>query len=112
MADPTGAFHLEHGGKSYELRLTMRGIAKLQAKHGRNIAGMLDGTAGDIPDMMAVLDLVSEALQKGSGLSPEEADDVADELTTHDTSIVGSVVATAFPDMKEGNGKAKRGRAG
>jgi len=111
MADPTGALQHEHGGKTYELRLTMRGLAKLQGKHGLNIAGMLDGTAGDIPNMGAVLDLVSEALQKGSGLSAEQADELADEIATANTAIVGEIIMTAFPDQA-GNGQAKKGKAG
>lgn len=110
MTDPTGAVEVELGGETYSLRLTMRGIARLQAKHGRNLAGMLDGTAGDVPDMEAVLDLVSEALQRGHGLPAKEADDIADELATANPMIVGTILAGAFPDA-EGNArpKAKRG---
>ena len=108
MIDPTGAVEIEFGGKTHSLRLTMRGIARLQAKHGRNLAGMLDGTAGDVPDMGAVLDLVSEALQKGSGLKAPEADDLADELATADPLIVGKIIAAAFPDPE---GNAKKGAA-
>jgi hypothetical protein len=106
MTDPTGAVEVEHGGETYSLRLTMRGIARLQAKHGRNLAGMLDGTAGDIPDMTAVLDLVSEALQKGQGLKPAEADDLADEIATADPLIIGTIIAATFPDAV-GNARPK-----
>lgn len=112
MIDPTGAVEIEFGGKTLSLRLTMRGIARLQAKHGRNLAGMLDGTAGDVPDMGAVLDLVSEALQKGSGLKAPEADDLADELATADPLIVGRIIGGAFPDaLSEPEGNAKKGAA-
>lgn len=107
MTDPTGVMEVEFGGKAYSLRLTMRGIARLQVKHGRNLAGMLDGTAGSFPDMGAVLDIVSEALQKGSGLEAEKADDLADELATADPMIVGRIVSAAFPDATEGNAPKK-----
>jgi hypothetical protein len=111
MTDPTGAVEVEFGGKSYSLRLTMRGIARLQAKHGRNLAGLLDGTAGDVPDMGAVLDLVSEALQKGEGIAAAEADELADELATANPMIIGLIVTAAFPDP-EGNGKTKGAKRG
>jgi hypothetical protein len=111
MTDPTGAIEVEHGGETYCLRLTMRGIARLQAKHGRNVAGMLDGTAGDMPDMAAVLDIVSEALQKGHGMKATEADDLADEIATADPLIVGSIMVAAFPSA-EGNAKKKAKAAG
>lgn len=112
MTDPTGAVEVEHGGKAYCLRLTMRGIARLQAKHGRNLAGLLDGTAGTFPDMGAVLDIVSEALQKGSAIEADEADDLADELATADPMIVGRIVTAAFPEQTEGNGKTKGAKRG
>lgn len=111
MADPTGTVEVEFGGETYCLRLTMRGIARLQAKHGRNLAGMLDGSAGAIPDMEAVLDLVSEALQKGQDMKPAEADDLADEMATADPLLVGRIIAAAFPDP-EGNAKPKRAAKG
>jgi hypothetical protein len=108
MSDPTGTLEVEHGGETYSLRLTMRGIARLQAKHGRNLAGMLDGTAGSFPDMSAVLDIVSEALQKGHGMKADKADDLADEIATADPTIVGAIVNAAFPDPE---GNAKKGKA-
>ena len=106
MIDPTGAVEVEFAGETYSLRLTMRGIARLQAKHGRGLAGMLDGTAGDVPDMAAVLDLVSEALQKGQSIKAAEADELADELATADPGIVGKILAGAF-NGSEGNAKTK-----
>ena len=111
MTDPTGAIEVEHGGKTYCLRLTMRGIARLQAKHGRNLAGMMDGTAGNFPDMAAVLDIVSEALQKGHGLKADQADDLADEIATADPQIVGLIVNAAFPSA-EGNALKKKAAGG
>lgn len=104
MIDPTGCVEFIVGGKAYACRLTMRGIARLQGKHGRNIAGLLDGSAGDIPDMGAMLDLVSEALQRGSKLEAELADDIADELLSADQTIIGAIIAAAFPESV-GNAK-------
>ena len=111
VIDPTGAVEITFGGETYCLRLTMRGIARLQAKHGRNLAGMLDGTSGAIPEMDAVLDLVSEALQKGHDMPAKEADELADEIATADPLIVGRIIAGAFPDP-EGNAKPKRAAKG
>lgn len=107
MKNPTGSFEYEFDGETYELRLTMRGLARLQAKHGRTLGGTLDGTVGDIPDMNIVLDIVSEALQRG-GMDAKKADDLADEIATADPSIVGEIMATAFPDPEGNAPKAKR----
>lgn len=106
MKNPTGSLEYAFGGNSYEMRLTMRGIARLQAKHGRTLGGLLDGTAGDIPDMGVVLDVVSESLQR-TGMDAAKADDLADEIATADPMVVGSIMETAFPDAA-GNAKAKR----
>lgn len=102
MADITGEMIETFGGREYTLRLTMRGIAALQAKHGKNIGGLLDGTAGDIPDFGPLLDLVSLALQKGHAMTPEEADALADDLLTADPQIVGRIVSSTFPDAAPG----------
>lgn len=109
MKNPTGALEYAFDGETYEMRLTMRGLARLQAKHGRTLAGVLDGSAGDIPDMAVVLDIVSEALQR-TGMDAKKADDLADEIATADPEVIGAIMATAFPDT-EGNAKpkAKRG---
>lgn len=112
QANPTGTIREEFEGKSYDLRLTMRGIASLQATYGNNVAGLLDGTAGDVPNFAALIDLVSLALQRGSKLPKEEAEDIADAMLTADTMIVGRIIAAAFPnEATEGNGK-KRKKAG
>lgn len=109
MKNPTGALEYDFNGETYELRLTMRGLARLQAKHGRTLGGILDGTAGSIPDMAVVLDIVSEGLQR-TGMKADKADELADELATADPEIVGAIMATAFPDA-EGNAKTKRTKA-
>uniref|UniRef100_UPI0040482988 hypothetical protein n=1 Tax=Yoonia sp. TaxID=2212373 RepID=UPI0040482988 len=111
MVDPTGTIHEDFQGKSYDLRLTTRGIATLQDKYGNNVAGLLDGTAGDLPKFGALLDLVSVSLQKGSKISVEEADEIADEMLTHDTEIVGRIISAAFPEEKSGNVKKPKKKA-
>lgn len=110
MAELTGTIHEEIGGVSYTLRLTMRGIAALQAKYGKTISGLLDGTTGDIPDFATLLELVSIALQTGESLEAAVADEVADNLLTRDAEIVGRIVAAAFPDQKPGK-RARKGKA-
>lgn len=97
MADVTGTIREEFGGKVYDLRLSMRGLARLQVKYGDNVAGLLDGTVGEVPKFDVFLDIVSEALQKGSKLPVSEADDLADELLTADVDLVERVIAALFP---------------
>jgi hypothetical protein len=108
MKNPTGALQYEFGGETHEMRLTMRGLARLQAKHGRTLGGMLDGSMGDIPDMNVVLDVVSEALQRG-GMDAKKADDLADEIATADSEVIGAILMTAFPD--QGGNAKPRGKA-
>lgn len=101
MADVTGALREDFGGKTYEFKLTARVIAKLQAVHGNNVAGLLDGTAGAIPNFGAVLDLVALSLQMGSKLSDDEAEEIADAMLMQDTEIVGRIIRAAFPDVED-----------
>lgn len=103
MPDVTGTIRAEHDGKTYALRLTMRSFAELQAKHGANVAGILDGTAGAMPSFAALIDVVSLALQRAEAMPAEEADRLADELLTADIKLVERLIAAAFPDA-EGNG--------
>ena len=114
MSDITGTIHEVYDGKSYDLRLTMRGIATLQSEYGNNVAGLLDGSAGDLPDFNALLSLVSISLQKGNGMEPVAADELADDLLTKDPEIVSRIISAAFPDQKEqksGNVKKPRKKA-
>lgn len=113
MAEPTGTIHEEFDGKTYALRLTMRSIATLQEKHGNNVAGILDGTAGEIPSFSAILDLVSLALQRGEGVTAEQADELADDMLSRDQQLVGRIVQAAFPGAggDEGNGTGPRAAA-
>jgi len=114
MSDITGTIHEVYDGKSYDLRLTMRGIATLQSEYGANVAGLLDGSAGDLPDFNALLSLVSIAIQKGSDMEPVAADELADDLLTKDPEIVSRIISAAFPDQKEqksGNVKKPRKKA-
>tara|TARA_R110000851_G_scaffold110994_2_gene233925 strand:- start:4323 stop:4655 length:333 start_codon:yes stop_codon:yes gene_type:complete len=108
MAEPTGTIHESFGGKDYALQLTFRGIATLQEKYGNNIAGLLDNTAGDIPAFAPLLDLVSLALQKGSKLSAEDADEVSESMLTADTEIVGRIIGASFPEKKRVKPRGKK----
>ena len=107
MADLTGTIHEVYDGKSYDLRLTMGVIGSLQAQYGNSIAGLLDGTAGDIPNFNALIDLVSLALQKGSGLEKEVADVLADDMLTKDVGLATRIISAAFPSAS-GNAKKPR----
>lgn len=98
MADVTGTIREEFGGKVYDLRLTMRGLARLQERHGDNIGGLLDGTVGEVPSFNLFLDIVSEALQTGSKTPAAEADDLADELLTANVKLIDRVFLALFPN--------------
>jgi hypothetical protein len=110
MENPTGVVLESFGGKDYRLKLTMRGIAELQKKYGKSIGGLLDGTAGDIPDFNPLIDLVSLALQRGEKMKPEDADEIADNMLTADKEIIGRIIAAAFPEAVPGK-KTKGPRA-
>ena len=99
-ADVTGTITETINGQAYELRLTMAGLAKLQAKHGKTIGGLLDGTAGNVPDFGPMLDMVSVALQKASGLGAVEADGLADDLLTADLTVIERLITAAFPNAQ------------
>ncbi|MCL4065343.1 hypothetical protein M3484_01970 [Pseudomonas sp. GX19020] len=102
MADVTGALHHDFRGKSYTLRMTMRGLAQMQEKHGNDLGGLLSegGDKSAVPPLAPALDLISIALQRGEGLDAEEADNLADEMMTADRNLGGRVLAAAFPDVK------------
>lgn len=107
MADLTGTIREGFGGKEYELRLTMRGIATLQDRYGLTLGGLLDNSIGDIPPFGLLLDLVSVSLQKGSKLPEAEADDLAEELLTADQMIVGRIIKATFPEIEGDEGEKK-----
>jgi hypothetical protein len=102
--DPTGVSVEKHGGKSYEMRLTMRDIAALQAKHGNTIAGLVDGSAGNIPAFAPLLDIVEAGLNR-AGVSDDDLEDIADDMLRADKEIVGRLILTAFPEVNAGNVK-------
>lgn len=104
MSEVTGTVHEVFANKSYDLRLTMGSIGLLQDKYGNNIAGLLDGTAGEIPNFSALVTLVSVSLQKGSGLDAETADGLADEMLTKDIGLAERIITAAFPSAP-GNAK-------
>lgn len=109
MADVTGALHVTHNGQQYTLRLTMRVIAELQSRFGNNIAGILDGSAGDFPDMNAVLAVVESALIKGTpGIDAAKAAEIADDLLSADMGVISNLMVAAFPEAKAEAGNAKR----
>lgn len=100
MADVTGALHHDFGGREYTLRLTFGVLAKLQAKHGTDLKGLLTGEVGKAPPFDVMLDAVSGALVKG-GVS--DAEDLADDMLTADPELFSRLLAAAFPDAM-GNG--------
>jgi hypothetical protein len=110
MADITGSLTVEHGGRSYSLRLTMRGLASLQAEFGNSLGGMLDGEANAIPNFALLLRIVEVALG-----NVDDKEQVADALLSDDVTIVERIMAASFPalvDGASGNGKrATRAKA-
>ncbi|SDW78332.1 hypothetical protein [Roseicitreum antarcticum] len=98
MADITGTIRAVHGGSTYDLRCTMGVLAKLQGIHGPSVGGLLDGSAGDLPEFQPMIDMVSLSLQKASGLPADQADEIADDLITEDQGIVERLLTAAFPE--------------
>jgi len=109
MADVTGALHHKFGKQVYTLRLTYGVLGKLQGLHGRDLKGLLTDP-GAIPPFDVVLDVVALSLEKGHGLPPEKAADLADEMLSADPGLVARVMATAFPDAS-GKAAAAQGTA-
>ncbi|RDW14433.1 hypothetical protein [Paracoccus thiocyanatus] len=97
MADVTGALHHEFGGKCYELRMTFGVLAKLQARHGSDLKGLLSGSVEKIPAFDVMLDGVAGALVKG-GVPEEAAADLADDMLTADPELFARLLSAAFPD--------------
>src|SRR5690606_10942214 len=98
MADVTGALHHEFNGRGYTLRLTLGGIAKLQAKHGNDVGGLFaEGGIEGVPPFGIMIDVVAAALEKGERLPGDEAADLADDMLTADPRLVERLIAAAFP---------------
>lgn len=110
MADVTGALAHEFGGRSYSLRLTLGGIAKLQGKHGNDLGGMLTGKVEGIPPFGIMIDMVAAALEKGERMPPDEAADLADDMLTADKALVEALMKAAFPEQA-GNAKAPKAKS-
>lgn len=108
MADVTGALHHDFGGRSYTLRLTLGGIAKLQGKHGNDLGGLLTGIEG-IPPFGVMIDLLAAALEKGEGIPSDKAADLADDMLTADQGIVQRLMTAAFP-ASAGNAEAPKAK--
>lgn len=109
MADVTGALHEDFGGKTYTLRLTLGGIAKLQAKYGNDLGGLLSGGIEGVPPFGLMIDIVAAALEKGERISAGDAADLADDMLTADQTIMGRLMKS-FPDQV-GNGQAPKVKA-
>ncbi len=103
MADVTGTVHHQYGGKEYTLRLTFGVLAKLQAKHGDDLNGMLTGGRSKAPSFGIMLDAVSGALAKGGTTGDLEV--LADDMLSADPDLFARLMAAAFPDAV-GNDKA------
>ena len=110
MADVTGALHHDFGGRGYTLRLTLGGIAKLQGKYGNDLQGLLTGEAAGTPPFGVMIDMVAAALEKGEGLSPGEAADLADDMLTADKRLVERLMKAAFPETVGNAAAPKKGK--
>lgn len=118
MADVTGTLTVQHGGKSYALRLTIRSFAALQAEFGNDLGGVLTGKTA-IPDFNICLRTVELALRAGNPGAGDSLGDIpigtlADDLLTADFTVFERVMAGAFPTQSAGAkpGNAKRAAKG
>lgn len=115
MADVTGTLRHDYEGKTYSLRLTCLGLAKLQDIYGSDLGGLLSGRfdgegATEIPPFRLMVDVVATALEKGEKMGADEALDLADEMVTADKPLMGRVLATAFPEAQPGNAPAPKAK--
>ena len=108
MADVTGVLRADHDGKTYDLRLTMGGIAELQGRFGNDLDGLLSGGEA-IPNFGVLLAVVEVALVRGGGVSSAKASALADDLLTADSSLAGRLIKAAFPDASPGSAPGKTG---
>lgn len=105
MADVTGAIHHEFGGKTYELRLTMRVIAALQDLHGNDLGGWLSADEQGAKPFRVMLDGIQMVLDRGGY---DGGTDLADEMLTASPDLFARLLAGAFPvasGAQQGNGQ-------
>lgn len=109
MSDITGTVHHQFAGREYELRLTLGGVSKLQAKHGLDVGGMLSADGANdhkIPDFGIMIDIVAIALEKGGSCADVDQWDLADDMLTGDKSLAARILQAAFPEARAGGGGA------
>lgn len=106
MADVTGALHHPFNGKEYTLRMSFGVIAKLQAKHGSDLKGLLIGKTEGTPPFDVMLDAIAESLMK-CGQPDDGIADLADDMLSADPELFARLLTTAFPDAV-GNGAAPK----
>lgn len=111
MNQITGEIAVKHEGREYALMLGLRGISKLQAKYGRDLAVIRDMKAesDQLPDISVFLDIVDIALERHH---PDAPADLAESLLLADFSLPGQLVAAAFPTAEPAAAKGRGGRAG
>jgi len=112
MENLTGEISVQHQGQDYLLMLGLRGVAKLQAKYGKNLDVIRTADAGveELPDLGVYLDIVDIALER---YHPDADPAIADQLLAADMSLPGLLLAAAFPSADGDAGKtAKVGRGG
>jgi hypothetical protein len=113
MADPTGVLHVKANGVEYKLHLGWSVLAELQGKHGQEFLGKLsrpdDASETWMPDLAVVVDVVEGSLQRYHADAADQwlVDDILRENSA--LTLIGQLVAAAFPDQKPG--KQKRPRA-
>lgn len=94
MAVAFGEIDVDHNGKVYSLRLTMRGLASLQDEFGHNLDPILSLKPGQLPHFGVCLRVVELALQKHH---PDATKDLADDILSDDMGVFARVIAAAFP---------------
>lgn len=109
MAKMLGEVNVSAGGKTYCLRLTMRGIATLQDEYGQNLAPILNLQPGELPHFGVCLRVIELALQRHH---PEAGPEVADDILTQDMGVFGELLEAAFPQAEAQSEAGKNKAAG
>jgi|GEM_PF-1279395 len=112
MESLTGEIGVQHGGQQYSLMLGLRGIAKLQAKYGKDLAVIrhADAAAEELPDLGVYLDIVDIALERHH---PDATPALGEQMLMADMALPGRLLAAAFPSADVDAAKtAKASRPG
>lgn len=108
--NPKGELAVTAGGKKYRLHLGMSVLADLQEEWGDKLDAILSPSDdGKLPDLRVVHAIFFAALQR---YHADEADRwLVDDIIAENQNAWADLLAAAFPDPEEGDGKPGKKKA-